>query len=95
MNKVLLGARDGRLERWNVRAGKRVHAYASLARGPGIAHVAASGAVEVVAVARGTGRVQRLNDHIFFCRREACGSYFTHLPSLWDACDAAVCSGVK
>ena len=32
---------------------------------------------------------------IYVCRREACGSYFEHLPGLWDACDAAVCSGVK
>ena len=37
-----------------------------------------------------TGRFQRLNDHIFVCRREACGSYFEHLPGMWDACDAAV-----
>ena len=48
VNKVLLGARDGRLELWNVRSGKRVHAYASIARGPGIEHVAASGGVEVL-----------------------------------------------
>ena len=61
VNKVLLGARDGRLELWNVRSGKRVHAYASIARGPGIAHVAASGALDVVAVARGTGRIQLLD----------------------------------
>ena len=32
VNKVLLGARDGRLELWNVRSGKRVHAYASIAQ---------------------------------------------------------------
>ena len=31
-----------------------------------------------------------MNDHIYVCRREACGSYFEHLPGLWDACDAAV-----
>ena len=31
-----------------------MHAHASIARGPGIAHVAASGALDVVAVARGT-----------------------------------------
>ena len=37
-----------------------------------------------------TGRFQRLNDHVYVCRREACGSYFEHLPGLWDACDAAV-----
>lgn len=35
-----------------------------------------------------TGRFQRLNDHIFVCRRGACSSYFEHLPGLWDACDA-------
>jgi len=38
-----------------------------------------------------SGKPSRVaQNHIFVCRRGACDKYFEHLPSLWDACDAAV-----
>ena len=55
VNKIVVGSSDGALELWNLRSGKRVHRYAYAGAGGGVAAIAASGALDVVAVARTTG----------------------------------------
>ncbi|KAH8092859.1 hypothetical protein JL720_5024 [Aureococcus anophagefferens] len=55
VNKIVVGSSDGALELWNLRSGKRVHRYAYAGGGGGVAAIAASGALDVVAVARTTG----------------------------------------
>jgi len=61
VNKILLGSGDGRLELWNIRSEKRVHAYAAIAGKESITHVAPSGALDIVAVSRSTGKIHILD----------------------------------
>ena len=55
VNKIVVGSGAGALELWNLRSGKRVHRYAYAGAGGGVAAIAASGALDVVAVARTSG----------------------------------------
>ena len=62
VNKVLVGSGDGRLALWNVRTGKRVHAFAYASEDVGgVTCLAASGALDVVAVGRTRGRVEMVD----------------------------------